>query len=302
MPVTLVDDPRPWRLLFIIPLAVSFVLFAFPQAYFIAASFHENLGYGRIGEEWTLANYVRVFTDPLYVGSLLRTIGLSALSASICLAIGFPVSYVIARRTSRRKATLVGLLVAAMFITPVVKDVGLIILLSQNGVVNQALSVFSKPLGWLGSEAGVVVGLVHFTLPLIVLLLGTVISTVPLSLEEAAHAHGASRARVFYGVIIPIVKPGMIAATLMVFNLAMGAFTTPALLGGGRVLSFPILIQRSVILDVDYPFAASLSTILLVSVFCLNVLAGYLMSRQGRFRRMASPAPAAVSTFVKKAA
>jgi putative spermidine/putrescine transport system permease protein len=271
-------------------MAISFLLFALPQAYFIGASFHENLGYGRIGSDWTLANYVKIFTDPLYVGALFKTVGLAALSASICLVLGFPVSYILARMRSRTRAVLVGFLVAAMFITPVVKDLGLIILLSQNGVVNQALvlsHVVAKPVLWLGSEAGVVVGLVHYTLPLIVLLLGTLISTVPLSLEEAAHAHGASRARVFYGVIIPIVKPGMIAATLMVFNLAMGAFTTPALLGGGRVLTFAILIQRSVILDVNYPFAASLATILLVSVFGLNVLAGYLMTRQSRFRREA---------------
>jgi putative spermidine/putrescine transport system permease protein len=272
-------------LLLVIPLVLSFALFAFPQAYFIAGSFHPNLGYGRIGEEWTTENYVKVFTDPLYVGALFKTIVLSALSAAISLAVGLPVSYVIARMTSRWKAVLIGFMVAAMFITPVVKDLGLIILLSKNGLVNQALSIVTKPVLWLGSEAGVVVGLVHYTLPLIVLLLGTVISTVPRSLEDAAHVHGASRARVFFGVIIPIIKPGIIAATLMVFNLAMGAFTTPALLGGGRVLIFAILIQRSVILDVDYPFAASLSTILLVSVFCLNVLAGYLMARQTRLRR-----------------
>lgn len=299
--MTHVDDPRPWRLLLVIPLAISFSLFAFPQAYFIAASFHENLGYGRIGTEWTIANYERVFTDTLYLGALFKTIALAAASALICLVIGFPVSYMIARMTSQAKAILIGFMVAAMFITPVVKDLGLIILLSQSGVVNQVLMflhIVAQPVLWLGSEAGVVVGLVHYTLPLIILLLGTVISTVPLSLEEAAHAHGASRARVFYGVIIPIVKPGMIAATLMVFNLAMGAFTTPALLGGGRVLTFPILIQRSVILDVDYPFAASLSTILLVAVFFLNVLAGYLMLQQTRSRT----APATAPTLVQKAA
>jgi putative spermidine/putrescine transport system permease protein len=300
--VTLVDDPRPWRWLLVIPLVISFLLFALPQGYFIAASFHENLGYGRIGSDWTLVNYVKIFTDALYIGALFKTIGLAALSASLCLLLGFPVSYVIARIRSGAKSALIGILVAAMFITPVVKDLGLIILLSQNGVVNKALllsRVVMQPVQWLGSEAGVVVGLVHYTLPLIILLLGTVISTVPRSLEEAAHVHGASRARVFYAVIIPIVKPGIIAATLMVFNLAMGAFTTPALLGGGRVLTFAILIQRSVILDVDYPFAASLSTILLVSVFCLNVLAGYLMVRQSRLRR---EVPSSAGVQVRKVA
>ncbi|MDP4026582.1 ABC transporter permease [Methylobacterium sp. NEAU 140] len=283
-----VGDPRPWRLLLVVPVVASFILFALPQYFFIASSFHENLGYGRIGEAWTLANYHRLFTDRFYIGALVKTVGLSAASTIVCLIIGFPVAYMLARMGTRSKAALSGLLVAAMFVTPVVKDLGLIIILSQSGIVNQTLEllgIITGPIQWLGAEIGVLIGLVHYMLPLIVLLLATVIATVPRSLEDAAHAHGASRARVYYGVIVPIVRPGIIAAALMVFNLAMGAFTTPALLGGGRVLTFAILIQRSVILDVDYPFAASLSSVLLVTVFLLNVLAGFLMVRQAQVRR-----------------
>jgi putative spermidine/putrescine transport system permease protein len=278
-----VDDPRPWRLILIVPLAVSLLLFAIPQYFFVSTSFHQNLGYGRFGEVLTLANYERIFTDSLYLAALGRTLALSAITAGICLVLGFPVAYVLARSESKWISLLLGLLVAATFITPVVKDLGLIILLSQGGLVNatlEALGLASAPVRWLGSEAGVVIGLAHYTLPLIVLMLHTVIQTVPRSLEDAAHAHGASRLRVFYAIIIPIIMPGMVAAALMVFNLAAGAFTTPALLGGGRVLTFPILIQRSVILDVDYPFAAALSSILLLFVFALNILSGYLMVKQ----------------------
>ncbi len=286
----IVDDPRPWRLLLLIPLAISLALFVVPQYFFISTSFHANLGYGRIGDTFTLANYARVFTDSLYLNALIRTALLAATTAIVCLILGFPVAYVLARSRSRWVSLLVGLLVAATFITPVVKDLGLIILLSQGGAINMLLmgiGVIASPVRWLGAEAGVVVGLVHYTLPLLVLLLLTVIQTVPQSLEDAAHAHGASRLRVYYSVIIPIVRPGLVAAALMVFNLAMGAFTTPALLGGGRILTFPILIQRAVILDVDYPFAASLSSVLLVSVFSLNLVAGYLMMKQSQPR----PAP-----------
>ena len=198
----------------------------------------------------------------------------------------------LARAQTRWVSLLLGLLVAATFITPVVKDLGLIIILSQSGPVNvglAAIGLISSPVHWLSSWAGVIIGLVHYTLPLTVLLLHTIIQTVPRSLEDAAHAHGASRFRVFAGIILPIVQPGLVAAALMVFNLAMGAFTTPALLGGGRILTFPILIQRSVILDVNYPFAASLSSVMLVFVFSLNLIAGYLMVKQ---RRPHSKAPA----------
>jgi putative spermidine/putrescine transport system permease protein len=277
------DDPRPWRLLLLAPLVVSLLLFALPQYFFISTSFHQNLGYGRFGDALTLANYQRIFTDSLYLAALGRTLALSAATASICLILGFPVAYVLARAESKWVSLLLGLLVAATFITPVVKDLGLIILLSQGGLVNAtlgAIRLISAPVRWLGSEAGVIIGLAHYTLPLIVLMLHTVIQTVPRSLEDAAHAHGASRLRVFYGVIIPIIMPGMVAAALMVFNLAAGAFTTPALLGGGRVLTFSILIQRAVILDVDYPFAAALSSILLLFVFALNLLSGYFMVKQ----------------------
>jgi putative spermidine/putrescine transport system permease protein len=293
------DDPRAWRLLLILPLAVSLLLFALPQYFFISMSFHPNLGYGRIGDAWTLDNYLRIFSDPLYLSALARTLALSAATALICLVLGFPVAYVLARAQSRWTALLLGLLVASNFVTAVVKDLGLMILLSKSGVVNLflgAIGAISQPITWLGSEAGVVIGLVHYTLPLLVLLLHSVIQTVPHSLEDAAHVHGASRLRVFYGVIVPIIKPGLVAAALMVFNLAAGAFTTPALLGGGRVLTFPILIQRTTILDVDYPFAASLSSVLLLVVFALNLLAGYLMAKQvgaRTRRRKLEPASAA---------
>ncbi|WP_218511884.1 ABC transporter permease [Variovorax sp. dw_308] len=292
-----VDDPRLWRLLLIAPLAVSLLLFAVPQYFFISTSFHHNLGYGRIDEAFSMENYARIFTDTLFLEALARTVWLSATTAILCLVLGFPVAYVLARAQSKWTPLLLGILVAATFITPVVKDLGLIILLSKNGLVNgvlQGIGAISAPFTWLGSEAGVVIGLAHYTLPLIVLMLHTVLQTVPRSLEDAAHAHGASRLRVFYAVIIPIVRPGMVAAALMVFNLAAGAFTTPALLGGGRVLTFSILIQRAVILDVDYPFAAALSTLLLVFVFSLNLLSGYLMVKQTGNRKPTRTKSAAV--------
>lgn len=289
------DDARPWRLALAVPLLVSLLLFVVPQYFFVRMSFHQNLGYGRIGDDVTLVNYIRLFSDPLYLTALFRTVAVSAVVALVCLVAGFPVAYVLARARTRWTAWLLGLLVASTFITAVVKDLGLIILLSESGVVNRVLQAFgalARPVRWLGTDTGVAIGLVHYTLPLLVLLLYTVVQTVPRSLEDAAHAHGASRRRVFQRVVLPLARPGIVAATLMVFNLAMGAFTTPALLGGGRVLTFPILIQRKVILDVDYPFGASLSTVLLVVVFGLNVLAGYLMLRHWSRARALRPAAA----------
>lgn len=277
------SDTRPWRALLVAPVTIFALLFLLPQYFFVRMSFHENLGYGRIGDALTLASYARLVGEPLYRQALLRTVGLSLAVTVVGVALGFPVAYALARARGRWVGPLLGLLVVSTFITAVVKDLGLIVLLSDGGVINRALralALVESPVKLLGTGTGVVIGLVHYTLPLLVLVLYTVIQTIAPSLEEAAVIHGATRRRVLSRVVIPLAMPGLVAAALMVFNLAMGAFTTPVLLGGGRVLTFPVLIQRTVILDVDYPFGASLSTCLFVVVFGLNLLSTALMLRQ----------------------
>jgi putative spermidine/putrescine transport system permease protein len=277
------SETRAWRLLLVAPLALFAVLFLLPQVAFVRTSVHENLGYGRFGDAITLANYARLVGEPLYRQALLRTVVVSLAVTAVCLVVGFPLAYALARSGRRWGGPLLGLLVASAFITAVVKDLGLIIVMSEGGALNRALralSVVDRPVKLLGTDTGVVIGLVHYTLPLLVLVLHTMIRTIGRSVEEAAEIHGATRRRVLQRVVVPLALPGIVAAALMVFNLAMGAFTTPVLLGGGRVLTFPVLIQRTVILDVDYPFGASLSACLLVVVFALNLVATYLMARQ----------------------
>ena len=99
---------------------------------------------------------------------------------------------------------------------------------------------------------GVVLGLLHFTLGFVVLLIFSVLQTIPRSLEEAAEVHGASAWRVFRRVVLPLSAPGVVVAGLVIFNLSMGAFTAVSLLGGGRILTLPVLIERTMILETKY--------------------------------------------------
>jgi ABC-type spermidine/putrescine transport system permease subunit I len=124
-----------------------------------------------------------------------------------------------------------------------------------------------------------VVGLMQFTMGFSVLLLYSVVRTIPMSLEEAATVHGASRLRVFRRVIVPLSLPGVIVGALMMFNMCMGAFTSASLLGGGRVLTLPVLIQRSVILETKYGMGATLAAVLLVSVVLINLISIYVLRR-----------------------
>ena len=271
-----------WWILLIPPLLVGFTLVAASQFVFLRASFFEDLGLGRVGDELILGNYIQFLTDGFYLKILWVTVKTSALAALFTLILGFPVAYLIARMRSKWSMILLAGIVVSTFITIVIKVYGLIVIFSANGLFNQtmlAIGLFDKPFSVFGNEIGVVIGLMHFTLGFGVLLLYSIIQTIPRSLESAAQIHGASRWRVYYRVIFPLSLPGVTATLLMVFNMCMGAFTSAALLGGGRVFTLPVMIQRIVMMDIKYSMGATIAAVLLVSVIVINILSIYLLRR-----------------------
>lgn len=269
-------------LLLIIPFVLSFGLMSASQLAFLEGSLHKDLSLGRVDPAITLANYVRFLGDPFFLGVLWTTIRVSASAALATLALGFPVAYVIARMRSRWAPVLLAGIVAATFVTIVIKAFGLTIIFSANGGLNQTLlklGLISTPYSIFGTEEGIVVGLMQFTIGYSVLLLYSVIQTIPRSLEEAAGVHGASRWRVYWRVILPLSLPGLLVGGLTIFNLCMGAFTSAALLGGGRVFTLPVLIQRSVMMEVKYGMGATIAAVLLVTAITINLISLVLVRR-----------------------
>lgn len=271
-----------WGLVLVVPFAVTFLLLAGSQFVFLRGSFFRDLGLGRFGKELSFGNYIRVFGDPFYLEALGLTIEISAITAVLTLVLGFPVAYVIARMRSRWALLLLASVVTSSFVSIIIKTLGLIVLFSGKGPINRpllGLGLLAEPVTIFGSPTGVVVGLMHYTLGLGVLLLYSVILTIPRSLEEAAQIHGASRWRVFRRVVIPLALPGVVATALMVFNLCMGAFTSAAVLGKGKVLTLPVLVWRTILLEVKYGMGGTLAAVLLVSVLLINLLSILILSR-----------------------
>ena len=267
-------------------LAVSILLLVLPQAAFVAMSFHRDIGMGMVGKELTLANYVDVFTDPFYLGSIWLTVWISVAATGAGLVLGFPTAYVLARMGKGWASTLLSLVIVTSLVTIVVKVMGLNILLGSSGLVNSCLlylGLISSPLALLNNETGVVIGLVQYTLPILILLLFSGIQTIPVHLEDAAAIHGASRFSIMRKVVLPLAMPSVVAAALIAFNMNMGAFTSAVLLGGGQVRTLPVLIENKLIENTDYAMGATLSTILLLFVFVLNVMIGLgLLNRRRR--------------------
>lgn len=262
-----------WGWFLLPPFLFVVVLMSASQLAFIEGSFHSDLGMGRSSSEFTTANYIRFFSDDYFLGVLRTTVKLSAAAAIGTLLLGYPVAYVISRWRSRWTPILLAGIVVATFVTIVIKVYGLIVIFSANGIVNRTLrftGLTGEPYSIFGREEGVVVGLMQFTIGYSVLVLYSVIQTIPRSLEEAAEAHGASRWRVYWRILLPLSLPGLLVAGLTVFNMCMGAFTSAALLGGGRVYTLPVLIQRSVMMEMKYGMGATLAGVLLVSTLLIN--------------------------------
>lgn len=252
--------------LFVIPAAVATAgLFIAPQTFLLLQSLRPSLGLGRVGTGWTLANYARVFSDSYYAATLVRTIWISTLTTGGCLVIGYPLGYFLARTRTRARGFLTLLVIAPLLITVVVRSLGWIILLSDNGPVNaflRTLGVTHGPVRFIYNQFGVVVALIHALLPMMVLVLIGVIQQIEPSLEEAAADLGAGRAETFVRVIVPLSLPGIAAGCMLVFGVATSVYTTTVMLGGGRVLTTPVQIGQEFFMTLNYPMAASLSVII----------------------------------------
>ncbi|MBL8653775.1 MAG: ABC transporter permease [Alphaproteobacteria bacterium] len=276
-----------WHWILLPSLLLSLGLLLASQIAFLRGGFFRDLRLGRMGTDFTLANYERFFTDPLYLDSLMLTVRLSLTVALLTLLVGFPIAYVLARLKSRWTLVLLAGIIAASFITIVIKVLGLIIIFSSGGFLNRFLmwtGIVSSPIAIVGNPGGVVIGLMHFTMGFSILLLYSVVQTIPRSLEEAAEIHGAPRWRVFARVILPLSLPGLVVTGLIVFNLCMGAFTSAALIGGGKVFTLPVLIQQTVINQTRYGMGATISAILMLATLAINGLSVLAMAKLDKRR------------------
>ncbi|MBI3517376.1 MAG: ABC transporter permease [Proteobacteria bacterium] len=278
-----------WHLLMWPPLLLSLALLVGSQSIFLRGSFFADLRVGRLGSELTLQNYWRVASDGFYLSALWLTVRLSALVVVFTFVLGYPTAYILARMRSVWAPLLLALLVATSFVTIVIKVLGLVILFSPGGLLNVSLlwlGLTDQPVSLRGTEFGVVVGLMYFTIGFFVLLLYGVVRTIPRSLEQAAQLLGAPRWRVFWRVVVPLSLPGIITSALVVFNLCMGAFTSAALIGAGRILTLPVLIQRTVMLDARYAMGATLAAVLLLCGLAINLISILAVGRLKAARRV----------------
>ncbi len=255
-----------------------FCFFAAPLGIILLISLAHRDGMIQWG--FTLDNYLRLL-DPLYwTGPFAHSLALAALTTILCLMVGYPVAYSIARRPAPVKNLLVFLVILPFLTNFLVRIYAWFILLRPEGWISGALRELGLDLALLGTPVGVLIGLVYGYLPFMVLPLYATMERLDFSLVEAAYDLGASRWQSFWRIIFPLSRPGMIAGAVLVFIPVLGEFITPKLLGGGKVPMFGVLIEEKFLGRVpDWPLGAALAMTLMALVWL--VLARYFHHVKG---------------------
>lgn len=256
--------------LLVIPLMIFFlVFFVIPVGLIFASSFNpQTLGQVSVTTELTLDNYIRFFSRSNYLMAAGRSMMLGVLVAAVTLIVAYPMAFVIAKTENPARNTFLLILVlAAMQLDMVIRLYGMMVILGDNGLINQMLTGLGlrnegNPLQLMYNFLGVVLGLVQFALPFMILTLMGVIRGINPSLEEAARSLGASRRRAFFRVTLPMSMPGILAGSLLVFSLSISSYIVPALMGGFRVGVLPIHIFQQVADGARFQFGATIAVIL----------------------------------------
>ena len=254
--------------LLIVPLLVFMTLFfILPVGLIFATSFNpQAVGQVTITSDLTLDNYIRFFQRSNYLMAAGRSLLLAAVVSIVTLFIAYPMAFIIAKtRHPGRNTFLLILVLASMQLDMVIRLYGMMVILGDNGLINQMLAglgLIESPLPLMYNFLGVVLGLVQFSLPFMILTLVGVIRGIDPSLEEAARSLGATRRRTFQRVTLPASMPGILSGTLLVFALSISSYIVPALMGGFRVGVLPIHIFQQVAESARFQFGATLAVIL----------------------------------------
>ncbi|ANK75371.1 ABC transporter permease [Ensifer adhaerens] len=252
-----------------LPAAVfAAIVFLAPVVILLAEGF-------RSADSWSLSAYTTFFSDPLNRTVFLRTFRLGLMVTVVSAVIGYAAAFAIVNLTPRSKGQMIGLVVLPLMISSVARTYAWIVILGRTGIVNQALQfvgLSDEPIRFLFTETAVFIGLLQLFLPLMILSLISALENMPKDAIPAARVLGANWFQVFFKVILPLTKEGLVIGGTLVFTGSLTAYITPAILGGSKVLMLETLLYQRVTVANDFVAASVIAFILIVMSFAANLL------------------------------
>ncbi|MFN3663556.1 ABC transporter permease [Yoonia sp.] len=212
-----------------------------------------------------------------------RTLWLSFQTTVICAVLGFPTAWFIATRPPNKRMIWLFLITVPFWTNLLIRTFAIQQLIRNNGTINSALQwlgITNSPIEMMYTDFAVLIGMAYVFLPLMVLPLYAAMEKLDFRLVEAGYDLYASRMQVLRHVILPLVKPGFIAGSILVFIPSIGAYVTPAVLGGGRSMMIGNLIALQFGQGRNWPLGSALAMLLLVVVLAALVFYLRVTSRE----------------------
>ena len=245
---------------------VNAVAFLWPVFNLLQMSFRESQATGALLDSYGLATWSRVLQDSFTLELISNSIGVSLFITLLTLVASYPIALYLHRSSGLWRTVLLVLVIAPLLTSAVVRTYGWIAILSDRGLVAHTLMFFgmANPPRFMFNLTGVIIGLTEILMPYMILALLSGFGRLDPRFEEAALTLGASPAKTFWRVVVPLTLPGMALGCLLCFVLAISSFVTPNLLGGGRVFLLATEIYDQAIVTLNWPLAACLSMVVLI--------------------------------------
>ena len=215
------------------------------------------------------ANYQFIFSDALYVKTYISSLKYALLTTAICLAIGYPFAYFMARAPKHVQPTLLMLIMLPFWTSFLLRIYAWKTLLVSNGVINNillSLHIIDTPLAMMNNAFSLTIGMVYSYLPFMILPLYANLSKLDLRYLEAAADLGTSPFKAFWLITVPLSKAGIIAGSMLVFIPAVGEFVIPELLGGPNTLMIGRVLWDEFFSNNDWPMAAAVAVVMIALI------------------------------------
>lgn len=244
---------------------INAIGFLVPVLNLARMSFYEVEPTGAMREVYTLATWAKLVADSFYAELLVNSISVSLGITLLTLVCSYPIALYLHRSSGTWKTILLVLVISPLLTSAVVRTYGWIAILSDSGLVNNALGALGlPPQRMMFNLTGVTIGLTEILMPYMILALLAGFGRLDPRIEEAASTLGAPPFTIFRRIILPLTLPGIALGCLLCFVLAVSSFITPKLLGGGRVFLLATEIYDQAIVTLNWPLASTLSILVLV--------------------------------------
>ena len=261
--------PYLWLLVFFaIPLAIAFKI-SFSQAAIAMPPYTPIVNWvdGHPSLDIHLKNYLYLVNDSLYVNAYLSSIRIAVISTFLCLLIGYPMAYAIARMPAATRNVALMLVILPSWTSFLIRIYAWIGILKNNGLLNNFLlwtGLIDQPLAIMHTPIAVYIGIVYAYLPFMVLPLYANLVKLDLRLLEAASDLGAKPWKAFLKVTLPLSKSGIIAGSMLVLIPVVGEFVIPEMLGGPDTLMIGRILWQEFFNNRDWPVASAVAIVMLV--------------------------------------